>query len=261
MHKFYVSFPNVGFKDFLELHTYRSLKRPFYEANMMDFLELDIDEEGSISVFEFDLEAIPEPPFEDTPPEEVKKDLIEDYLIPLIERTKIKMQEQIILDYQKVQNFGDTAILNLKESALEDVNVLLIKAREVKHLPPKVKQKLLVSIKANLEFIDNNINTNFVLDSESKIKLRLGVKDICHLMLFFNEHELFDKKLTKTEIANTIEQHFQCQVGSKNEYKIITNASNSLSNSINSASHASVNPKLDKILVDLKKVLDRIPKG
>ena len=228
---------------------------------MLGFLETDIDEEGSISVLEFDLDAIPEPPFEDTRPEEVQKYLVDDYLLPLIEKIKIRAENEIISDYQKIQNFGDTAILNLKENALEQGTALLIKASEVKHLAPKVKQKLIASIKANIEFIDNNIDTNFVYDFESKIKLRLGVKDICHLMLFLNEHGFFDKKLTKKEIATTIEQHFQSQVGSKNEFMIITNATNSLSNSINSASHYKVNPKLDKILVDLKKVLDKIPKG
>ncbi|UWX54903.1 hypothetical protein NYZ99_19545 [Maribacter litopenaei] len=191
----------------------------------------------------------------------MQKELVDDFLLPLIEKTKLRVQREILSKYQNIQNLGDTAILNLKESELEAINLSLIKAKGVKHLPPKVKPNLLESLRECLEFIDQNVNTNFVFDSESKIKLRLGIKDICHLMLFFNEHGIFDKKLSKKEIANIIEQHFQSQVGSKNEFKVITSATNSLSNSLNSTAHHSLNPKLEKILVDFKKILNQIPKG
>ena len=74
-------------------------------------------------------------------------------------------------------------------------------------------------------------------------------------MLYLNEKDLFDRKYEHHELVNLLEMHFQYQVGTKDDFKNITSAKNTFSNSIKSLDHNAFSDKLEKLLVDYKKVM------
>ena len=256
-----MEFPNVKYDDFLSYHNFRELKRPFYKANIVGFLEKDIDQERAICVREFDADEIPIPPFEDTAPEEVEKELLKDYLLPLLWRTEDNFLKETMKQYEVRAEINDSSILNFKERNLEYIEMLTSKTIEVKHLTAGLKKPILESLGRCLKFIDENIRTNFAEDyRQNKLKMRLNLKEICHLMLYLNEKGLFDQKYSKSQLAKHIEGHFESQVGTKDEFKTIVTAINSLSNSINRDTHHSYSPKLKDILVDYQKIMAPIIK-
>ncbi|WP_405330776.1 hypothetical protein [Leeuwenhoekiella sp. LLG6367-2.1] len=254
--KYFIAFPNTIFNDFIVPERFRELKRRFYKSNMLGFLEKDIDEEGSIYVNEFDLDAIPKPPFLDTPPEEVKKDLLEDYLIPLLKRTEHHYINSVKHEYSMVVNTNDSAIINLKEQKIDELNYLLIETKRIKHLTSGLKKPLITSLDLVLDNVHKIIRTSFSEDfGENKIKLKLSQRAICHLMLYFNEQDILERKFSQTELANLIEMHFQSQVGKSLDFKNIVNVSATISSCIDKRSEPDA--KLEECLVDYKKTIPK----
>tara|TARA_Y100000815_G_scaffold275640_1_gene315534 strand:+ start:5049 stop:5831 length:783 start_codon:yes stop_codon:yes gene_type:complete len=251
-----MSFPNANYTDLIAPEKFRKLKRSFYKSNMLGFLEKDIDEEGSIYVNEFDLDAIPEPPFLDTPPEEVKKHLLEDYLTPLLKKIENQYIRRVEQDYLIVMNTNDSAILNLKEQKIDELNGFLIEAKGIRHLTSGLKKPLITSLNLVLDKVHSIVRTSFAEDfSENKIKLKLSQRAICHLMLYFNEHGLLEKKFSQTELGNLIEMHFQSQVGKSSDFKNIVNVSATISSCIDKRSEPDA--KLEECLIDYKKTIPK----
>lgn len=250
-------FPIVTYAAILNPHAYNGILEAFYRQNTLGFDYKDISNQKKITILEFNLDDVPEHPFVDTPPENVEKELLKDYLLPLIDITQDRLIKEINTQYSEKQDYGDSAILNLKERYQDKVNELIIMAKEVMHLTPGLKKPMLDSLNQVLDYIEKNVSTNFAEDfSEHKIKFRLNAKEVYHLMVFLNEKNFFNKKLEPSELAKLIEMHFQFHV-SGNDYSNFRNAEQQLSNSIHSPRHNGLSTTLSEILKDYRDVMKK----
>lgn len=250
-----MKFPIVSFQSLVSSDTYNKILEVFYEQNIYGFDFNDITEKRNITILEFDFDDIPEPPFLDTRPKEVEKELLKDYLIPLVGIITSRMIDNIIIQYSNKQDYGDSAILNLKERLQDEINQLIIMFKEARHLTSGLKKPVLDSLNQVLDYIKKNVNTNFADDfSLHKIKFKMRAKEVYHLMVFLNEKGFFYEKLEASELAKLVEMHFQFQV-SGNDYSNFKNAEQSLSNSVNSAIHNSLSDRLNSILKDYPAVI------
>ena len=147
-------FPKVKFEAFLSPSSYRGILESFYRQHQFGFDPEDIDKLGTINIQEFDLNDVPKHPFIDTPPENVDKKPLDDYLLPLVERTKNSFIADLEKEYDEKQDYGDSAILKLKDKYINYLNTQIIITRESKHLIPGLKPQLLETLKNLVKYVD-----------------------------------------------------------------------------------------------------------
>ena len=258
--KYGLRIPKVDFTIFQEHYTFRELKRKFYIQNAQGFLEEDIDKETNIFIDEFDLNDASEPHFFDTPPERVEKELLNDFLMPVLYITESNYGLTVQNEYEHIIESSETVLIRLKEKHLDFLSDVEKRIKDSKHLTGGFKAPLLKSLKSLQLFVDKHIDlTHTKSPSENKISMNLNKKDIISLLLYLNEKKLFsEEKLVQDEIAEILSIHFKYKVG-KGAHKIMDkrSASKEVSRVLNSANESDELPKrFSDYKVVFKQILD-----
>lgn len=243
-------FPKVELDAFSNSFEYRRLQECFYKQNSQGYLDSDIDKQIKIQVNEFDS------PDRNNPPVEVEKEVLKDFLIPVLQLTELKYARRIQDEYYTNLKYGDTTIIKLKEKHLKYLKNAEIGIKESKYLVGGLKKPVLDTIQRLKNFTDEHMDLMHLKNSQHhKIDLEFGKKDSLLLLIYLNEKGIFKRKLENNELAEMASIHFKYKVG-KNSSSAMTyrSASKEISRALNSTHSYELPRKFNDYIAIIDKI-------
>lgn len=257
--KYSLRYPKVTFDDFIYDANYENLKKEFFkQAN-----SFDNEDENSIWINEFDTDNRNESLFfDDGPPEEIKKNLYLNFLLPLVRKAELKMVNEIYSDMYEKGVFSSTAILVLRRRYTDIINQLNISIDRATHLHLSIADELKTCADRLEQYINEEFSINFTKDySKNKIKLKLDLKEVCWLFQYLSYKGLIGSSgegSDRQNIVNIIESHFLYYSEKDKKFVEITTAKNTISRNIKDKAHRSFPDKLENVLEGFRAVFDKL---
>jgi len=256
--KYSIKFPKISFDNLLDDNNFKLLKQNFYkQAN-----SIDLEDENCIWINEYDTEYKEDNPLfypSDTPPEEVKKHFIDDFIKPLIK--KVENWYALDVSSKKSENevLGKSAILVLNNRCSEELESYKNLLNKATHLGNVLKGEIELSINQLSQFVDEELSINVFKDfSDNKIKLNLSVQEICWFMLYLESKGKLGGDKSRKNMIELIESHFMYYSDKTKEFEEISSAKNTITNILNSKNRNAYSDELKKILVGFDEVFDKL---
>lgn len=242
---------NISLEDFTEEYKFFKLKEKFYKQSIFGFNQNDIDKNVNISVNEFDSEAPTEYLSSDSAPEIVVKELVKDFLKPVLHSSYHKYVKDLKSYYDELIKYNVDVILNAKENQIIKVNTLISRVKEAKYLAG-IKKDVLVYLNFLILDIDDIYDVNRLKDpAENKISLNLNFKELAQFLLVLNSEGFFNKELNNPELARIASIHFKFSISGN--YKDFD--TNKMRKELSRASNHSESPKLLSVFKNYRKIM------
>jgi len=256
--KYSLKYPKVAFNILINSNSYAGLKNDFHsQAN-----SIDPKDDNIIWVNEYDTEYIEDNPLfdpRDTPPDEVEKHFIEDFIINLIYKAEDLFKEGVFKELMKNETQGKSAVLVLNNRYKEYIEYYKSLVIDSNHLSSKIKLEIEESLNRLDKFVDDELSINVFKDfSANKIKLNLSVQEICWVMLYLETKGKLGGNTSRKNLIELIESHFMYYSDKTKEFEGIYSAKNTITNILNSKNRNAYSGELEKLLVRFNEVFDKL---